>query len=175
MRKRQLRIFAVALFAAVLVFALGACKGRTVSSRLGEKSVENMIEKATGGQAKVDLKDGTIKVKTAEGETEIGTSKTWPSDLPADVLKPEYANITGVVRSTQEEKKYWNISLEGTDAAAFDKYADALKAAGWDIKMTTKTGDGGLFQAQKDKLAIVATFANAGKNVNLVVTNQVDQ
>jgi hypothetical protein len=173
MRKRQLRIFAVALFAAVLVFALGACKGRTVSSRLGEKSVENMIEKATGGQAKVDLKDGTIKVKTAEGETEIGTSKTWPNDLPADVLKPESGKITGVVRSTQEEKKYWNISFEGADAAAFDKYADALKAGGWDIKMTTKTGDGGLFQAEKGKLMVVATFTNAGKNVNLVVTNQI--
>jgi hypothetical protein len=175
MKKHQFRILVVALFAAGLVFTLGACKSKTARERLAEKSVANMIEKATGGQAKVDLKDGTIRVKTAEGETEIGSSKTWPNDLPADVLKPSFGKIVGVIRSSQEEKKYWNVSFEGGDAGAFDKYADELKSKGWEIKMTTKTGDGGMFQAQKEKVMIVATFTNSGKNVNIVVTNQIDQ
>ena len=174
MNKRPIQLLVVAVFAAGLVLGLGACKGKTLGQRLGEKSVENMIEKATGGQAKVDLKEGTIKVKTAEGETEIGSSRTWPNDFPIEVPKPATGKVEGVVRSNQGDKKYWNITIKEAEAGTFDKYQDALKAQGWQIKMATTTPDGGILNAQKDKLAVVATWAEKGTTINITVTNQLD-
>ena len=174
MRKQSFRASVLLFAAAALVLGLTACKGKTMNERLAEKSVANMIEKATGGKATVDLKDGTIKVKTAEGEAVIGSSKEWPADMPSDVPKLSSGKIMGAVRSSQEEKKLWNITLQDVEAGAFDQYAEALKAKGWEIKMTTKDEDGGMLQAVKDKLLVVAIFTDKGKAISLSVTNQVD-
>jgi hypothetical protein len=174
MKNRGFRMTILLFAAAALVLGLAACKGKTTNERLAEKSVANMIEKATGGQATVDLKNGTFKVKTAEGETEFGSSKEWPADLPGDVPKFASGKIVGAVRSAQEDKKYWNITLQDVEAGAFDKYADALKTLGWEIKMTNKAEEGGMLQAQKNKLMVVATFADKGRTVSLAVTNQID-
>jgi len=175
MKSTRIKIVVVVLAAAAVVLAAGACKGKSTSERLAENSVAKAIERATGGQAKVDLKDGTIKVKTAEGDVELGATKTWPSDFPTDVPKPSTGKIAGVVRSTQEEKKYWNITILEVEPGTFAKYQDELKTQGWEIKSVTTMGDGGIMNAQKDKLEIVATFADKGKTINLVVTNQLDQ
>jgi hypothetical protein len=174
MKNRGFRMTILLFAAAALVLGLAACKGKTTNERLAEKSVANMIEKATGGQASVDLKNGTLKVKTAEGEAEFGSTKEWPADLPVDVPKPAYGKIVGAVRSSQGEKKLWNITLQDVEAGAFDKYADDLKAKGWEIKLTNKTEEGGMLQAVKDKLMVVATFVDKGKTVSLAVTNQID-
>jgi hypothetical protein len=174
MKNHAFRVSVLLFAAAALVLGLAACKGKTMNERLAKKDVANMIAKATGGQATVDLKNGTLKVKTAEGEAEFGSSKEWPADLPGDVPKFSAGKIIGAVRSAQEDKKYWNITLQDVEAGAFDKYADALKAKGWEIKMTSKTEEGGILQAQKDKLMVVATFADKGRTVSLAVTNQID-
>ena len=174
MRKQSFRASVLLFAAAALVLGLTACKGKTMNERLAEKSVANMIEKATGGKATVDLKDGTIKVKTAEGEAVIGSSKEWPADMPNDVPKLSSGKIVGAVRSSQEEKKLWNITLQDVEDGTFDKYAEELKAKGWEIKMIAKAEDGGIIQAVKDKLMVVATFADKSKTVSLAVTNQID-
>jgi hypothetical protein len=175
MKNNRTKLIVVALAAAAVVLAAGACKGKSPSERLAENSIAKAIERASGGQAKVDLKDGTIKVKTAEGDVEIGATKTWPADFPIDVPKPGSGTIAGVVRSNQEDKKHWNITLQNAEPGTFAKYQDELKAKGWEIKVVTNVEDGGLLNAQKDKLAIVATFADKGKTISLVVTNQIDQ
>lgn len=174
MKNHNFRTIVFLIAAAALVLGLSACKGKTTNERLAEKGVANMIEKATGGQASVDLKNGTIKVKTAQGDVEFGSTKEWPADLPADVPKLSSGKIMGAVRSAQEEKKLWNITLQGVEAGAFDKYAEELKARGWEIKVTSKTEEGGMIQAVKDKLMVVASFAEKGRTVSLAVTNQVD-
>ena len=174
MNKHIFRAMILLSAAAVFVFGLSACKGRTLNERLAEKGVANMIEKATGGQASVDLKNGTIKVKTAEGEAEFGSTKEWPADLPVDVPKLSSGKIKGAVHSSQEEKKLWTITLQGVEPGAMDKYAEELKAKGWEIKLISKTEEGGMIQAAKDKLMVVASFAEKGKTVTLAVTNQID-
>lgn len=174
MKKYGFQAIIFLFVAAALVLGLSACKGKTANERLAEKGVANMIEKATGGQATVDLKNGTIKVKTAQGDVEFGSTKEWPADLPGDVPKLSSGKIMGAVRSAQEEKKLWSITIQGVEAGAFEKYADDLKAKGWEIKLTSKTEEGGMLQAVKDKLMVVATFADKGKTVSLAVTNQID-
>lgn len=174
MNNHNFRATVLLFAAAALVLGLSACKSKTANERLAEKSVANMIEKATGGQATVDLKSGTIKVKTAEGDLELGSTKEWPADIPGDVPKFEFGKIMGAIRSAQEEKKLWNITLQGVEDGAFDKYAEELKAKGWEIKVTSKTGEGGMLQAVKDKLMVVATFVDKGKTVSLAVTNKID-
>jgi hypothetical protein len=174
MNNHNFRATVLLFAAAALVLGLSACKSKTANERLAEKGVANMIEKATGGQATVDLKNGTIKVKTAEGDVELGSTKEWPADIPGDVPKFEFGKIMGAIRSAQEEKKLWNITLQGVKEGAFDKYTEELKAKGWEIKLASKTEEGGMLQAVKDKLMVVATFVNKGKTVSLAVTNQID-
>ena len=174
MKKHAFQAIVLLFAASAFVLGVAACKGKTANERLAEKSVANMIEKATGGQATVDLKSGTLKVKTAEGEAEFGSTKEWPADLPGDVPKFASGKILGAVRSAQEDKKYWHLTIQDVEDGAFDKYAEELKAKGWEIKMTTKAEEGGMLQAVKDKLLVVVTFADKGRTVSLAVTNQID-
>ena len=174
MNTRNFRATVLLFAAAALVLGLTACKSKTANERLAEKSVANMIERATGGQASVDIKNGTIKVKTAEGDVEYGSVKEWPADIPGDVPKFEFGKIMGAIRSGQEDLKLWNITIQSVEDGAYDKYAEELKAKGWEIKLTSKSEEGGMFQAVKDKLMVVATFVDKGKTVSLAVTNKID-
>lgn len=157
----------VLALAAFLVLA-SACQ------KAGEKSAEKMIEKAMekagGGKADVDLSGGKISVKTDQGTADISVNGgKWPEDLPGDVPKFEGGKVTGVFKGTQGQGKTWTIAMQGVDEAAYGKYVEALKAAGYELAANISTADGAMTQAKKGTTVVVATFGKSSKSLGLNV------
>ena len=164
----------LAALSLLLIFGLIGMAGcKKAGEKMAEKSIENAIEKASGGKAEVDLKSGNIKVKTAEGESSFSTSNEWPNDLPEGVPQFKMGKVKGVTRHQAEGKKTWNVILESIEKGSVEKYTELLKSDGWTIGQTVSMGDGGMVQATKDKLMILAMF-NQDKTVSLSITNNIE-
>ena len=173
--KGMVRVFAVWVFIVVLaagLMGLAGCKGK-VEQTVAEKTVEKMLEKATGGKADIDLEEGKIKVKSADGETEVSTGAAeWPNDMPGGVPKFTQGKVKGVTRASDRGSKTWNVILEEIEDGAWDKYAETLKSNGWTILQSMNMGEGGSLQAAKDKLLLVAMFNNTNKNASMGVSQE---
>jgi hypothetical protein len=79
---------------------------------------EDIIESSTG--ANVDInKDGTsVNIETEDGSVNIGGEQKIPEDLPTAVVLYDNQEVVGVITSTQDGTKYWNISTTSTDEVA---------------------------------------------------------
>jgi hypothetical protein len=160
-------IVAVVIVAAALV-AGAACKSKSAQEKIVENRLERALEKASGGKVDIDLKAGTMKVKTAEGDSVLTTGEQkWPEDLPDSAIKFEDAKVRAVARSSTEKGKNWTIHLLDVGENALDGYSAKLKDGGWAIEMTTTTGQGGTIVATKDDL-MVNVMINADQKVGIV-------
>jgi len=163
---KKIALAALAVLAAAVVLAGTACKGKSAREAVAEKRLENMLEKASGGKVDLNLRDGTMKVKTAEGESVLTTGeRKWPEDLPESAVKFEDGKIQAVSRAVTEDGKTWTIHFRDVGEKAMDDYSGKLKEGGWTIEATTSMGQGGMVQASKDDLMvniIVNTEQKAG-------------
>jgi hypothetical protein len=165
----------VAALSVLLILGLIGMTGcKKAGERFAEKSMENAIEKASGGKAEVDLKSGNVKVKTAEGETSFSTAHEWPSDLPEGVPQFKMGKVKGVTRHQAEGKNVWNVILESIEPGAIEKYTELLKSGGWTIGQTMSMGEGGMIQATKDTLGLIVMF-NQDKTASLSVTTKINE
>ncbi len=158
--------------AAALVLA-SACQ------RANEKSAEKMIEKAMeragGGKADIDLSGGKMSIKTDQGTANFSAEGgKWPEDLPGDVPKVDGGKVKGVFSGAQGEGKHWTIALDEIDEAAYAKYVETLKSAGYEIGMNMTTADGAMTQGQKGSTQIMVTFSKSAKTLGLSVTTNVE-
>ena len=169
---KSLGAAALSVFLVYGLIGMTGCK--KAGERLAEKSIENAIEKASGGKAQVDLSGGGIKVKTAEGESSLTASNEWPKDLPGGIPLFTLGKVKGVTRLTSEGQKAWNIILEEIEAGAIEKYTELLKSGGWTIGQTMSMGEGGMIQATKDTLGVIVMF-NQDKTASLSVTTKIDE
>lgn len=168
MSLKKTAIIAVSLFAAVVLLAGTACKGKAASERIAENRIERALEKASGGKVDLDLRGGTMKVQTPEGESILATGEQkWPEDLPESAIKFEDAKVRAVARSSTAEGKNWTIHLLDVGENALDEYSAKLKDGGWTITMATTSGQGGTIVATKDDL-MVNVMINADQKVGIV-------
>jgi hypothetical protein len=158
--------------AAALVFA-GAC--RKANESRAEKAIENAMEKASGGKADVDLSGGKISVKTDQGTADfIAAGGKWPEDVPGDVPKFEGGKVTATLRGTQGQGKTWTIAFDQVETAAYAKYVETIKAAGYAIITTMDIEDGAVTQARKGKTVISLTLGKSAKSLGLNVMTEVE-
>ena len=151
---------------------LGACK-KTPTEKASEKILSDMMSKATGGKAQVDLKKGEIRVKTPDGESVIvGGSTTWPIDLPEDIRKFDEGTIKGATKSERPEGSTWVIIIEGVVEKELTGYVDELKGDGWNVLISTAMEVGTYTQLQKDKWMITLSFNKDEKTLGLNVVHQ---
>jgi len=153
----------------VVALAVGtACKSKSASEQMAENRIEKAMEKASGGKVDLDLKAGTMKVKTAEGDSVLTTGEQiWPEDLPEAAIKFEDAKVRAVARSSTEEGKNWTIHLLDVGENALDGYSAKLKDGGWTIQMETTAGQGGTTVATKDGL-MVNVMINTDQKVGII-------
>jgi hypothetical protein len=144
---------------------LPACKS-------GEKTAEEMAKNAIGGKAVVDIKGGSVKVKTEGGEVSWGEAAVWPEDLPSDVPKFTYGKVTGVVRASGADGKHWTLALAEVEADGLGKYIETLKSAGWSIVMDARSAEGGTVVAEKDKFNLTFGYSESGKAGSLHATEK---
>jgi hypothetical protein len=152
---RKTAVIAVSLLAVAVVLSGIACKGKSAGEAVAEKRLENMMEKASGGKVDLDLRGGTVKVKTADGSSVLTTGEQkWPEDLPGEAIVLEPTKVRAVVRSDDENGKQWSIHIFGFNDNVLDEYAAKLKGADWEIQSTTSMGKGGMLSAVKGTLQV---------------------
>jgi hypothetical protein len=154
----------------VLLLSGMACSGKSAQEQMAEKA----LEKATGHKADVNLQQGKVTVKTGDGQSEIsyGPEGSWPKDLPADVPAFTQGKVKGITRSTQGGKQSWNVILETMEAGSLQLYGKKLEAAGWKSLSTITTGEGGMVQATKGNLMVMAMFSEKDKTASISISTQ---
>jgi len=123
--KRHVFFFAVLAGAAVLLVGCGRKKGEDAG---GNAITDKLMNVASGGRAKVDSSDGTVKITTREGTTVV-TAAALPANFPKDV--PIYRGAS-VVNSVQGEDAI-GVTLQTTDSvkAVADFYRREMASRGW--------------------------------------------
>lgn len=163
MRKTGFAVIAILVVAAFL--AGTACKSKSAREKIVENRLERALEKASGGKVDIDLKDGTLKVKTEEGESVLTTGeRKWPEDLPEGVIKLEDAKVQAVNRAVNEGGKTWTVHVADVGENALDRYAEKLRGEGWTIESSMTLATGGSVAATKDDLSVHVMLAGQGKS-----------
>ena len=155
----------VCLMVAASLIVSTSCKKKSPSETLAEK----MIEKASGGKAEVDIRGGTMKIKTAEGETTIGALAKWPSEIPADVPKFEGGKFATAAKMNSAEGTSWVMNFRDVDEAAVKAYIQGLKDAGWKENQAFSTPDSDMFIGAKGNLAATMAYIKANKGLSFTV------
>ena len=177
MRVKKSGVVIAALFIAAALVAGAACRSKSAEEKIVENRLESALEKASGGKVDIDLKGGTLKVKTADGESVLTTGEQkWPEDLPAGMIKFEGAEVSSVARTGDEERKVWSVHLTDFGEGVFERFAEKLKAEGWtiDSSMAFDNG-GGSIAATKDDLQISAMISVEDKTGIVTYTLRLDK
>ncbi len=170
---KSIRLAALVLAVAAALVLASACQ--KANEKSAEKMIENALEKAGGGKADIDLSGGKLSVKTDQGTADFSAAGgKWPSELPGDVPKVADGKVKGVFSVAQGEGKHWTIAVDEIDEAAYAKYVETLKAAGYEIGMNMTTADGAMTQGKKGTTQIVVTFSKSAKTLGLSVTTNVE-
>lgn len=166
----------IAILVAAAFLAGAACKSKSAQESIVENRLEKALEKAAGGKVDIDLKGGTLKVKTAEGESVLTTGeRKWPEDLPDGAIKLEDVTVQVVSRTANEEGKTWTIHITGVGEGALDGYSEKLRADGWTIAAATTMGSGGSVTATKDDLQVHVVLAADGKSGVITFIRKTDE
>lgn len=138
---------------ALLVLMVGCAAIGSIGSKIAEKTMEGVMERASGGKAKVDMKDdGTMEVKTADGTMNVGTA-TVPDEWPKDA--PVYPGATASYSATMngsEGKQGLALVLMTTDSqeVVATYYKAELVKEGWTMDGTMQGGGTTILTATKD-------------------------
>lgn len=144
---------------AAFVLCLAFSPACTSREKAAEKAAEEMFEKATGGKVDVDIKGQSMKVSTKEGDLSWGEAEEWPADIPGDVPRFTLGQVTGVVRAHSADRKHWTIVFGDVEEGGLARYAEVLKAQGWEILTSFQMAEGESLAAQKGGMTL-----NLGSN-----------
>ncbi len=154
------------LFGVATIFESCTCE------RTAEKTSEKIIEKSMGGDAKVDMDDEKITIKTEEGTfTADARANSWPKEVPADI--PEFKDGKIISVSTQElnDTKNWVVIYEDVPQNALSKYREELENKGFNISYTTIVASGGHLAAEKGELAVMLMVGEGNATVTVGTNN----
>lgn len=154
--ENMLRKVILILLVAALLFSVGACGAKKkLNEKVAEKITEGIIEKATGGDAKVNIDEGKITVKGENDEEYSFGGGEWPKSQAADLF-PQFNK--GKIISVMESDEMVMVILEEVEEKDFEEYVEKLKDTGFKNDMTEiSSGDDRGFYAN----------AGEGKDVNL--------
>jgi hypothetical protein len=160
---RNMNRVAIVVSLSVLILGLAlwpSCKSR---EKAAEEMAENLIERATGGKAEVDLSGRGMKVSTKEGDISWGETAGWPEDIPGDVPRFDQGKVTGVVRAHGADAKNWSLVLSDVEDGGLARYAEILKGQGWEILVSYQSADGETLTAQKGAMSVTLGFNKSQK------------
>jgi major membrane immunogen (membrane-anchored lipoprotein) len=144
---------------------LSACGPSTA-----ENAMERQIEKETGQDADVDMKnDGSMMVKTDEGTMQTGN--TLPADWPTDVEIYAGATVSWSATTNQANGKAGSAIVFTTgdsEQAVVDFYKKSMKDNGWTVQTTMQTGEGVVLVANKDKRALSLSVVRTDEGTTTV-------
>jgi hypothetical protein len=142
----------IMLVAATL--APAGCSKKDSGEKLGESMTERMLEKATGKKADVHIDGENVSIKTGDANMQMMATNKWPSDMFDVVPRFTYGKVERVTSGVEGGMKKFSVYLRDVPDDASDKYAEELKAAGWEAQMTVMGSKGGMMSAQKGKIGV---------------------
>ena len=152
----------------ILTIALSACALVACGKSPSDRAAEAAIAAATGNKANVDSKDGTVTLKTDDGEMKIagGEGAKLPASFPKDVWLPK----DYVVESSMEMPGALVVSLDtkGKMAALADDAGKHMAAQGWKQGFTMQNAaDSQMTVYEKENRTATVSFSTEGDKVKL--------
>lgn len=171
MNKKFLKI-TMALAAVVLLTACQSPAEKAIE-KTNEKILEKSIESSMGGDAKVDIDEGSVDVKTETGSIQSGGDLSLPGNFPSDVYVYEGKLATVI---SNEEKNSFNLTIETKDSledirAAYD---EEFEKEGWTANQMMNLGEALYLGAEKDGRALTIV-ANALEDKTMITLNIEDK
>jgi len=152
--------------------AADACKAKR-TEQTQESILKDMVAKATGGQAQVDLKKGEIRVKTAEGDAVITSGGgIWPANMPEEIPQFKAGSIIQSTNQQQGGQNGWMVIFQGVEEEAVGAYVEDLKNNGWNVDMSTDSPGGKMIQCTVEKYLIDLAYATEPKTLTVAEKTQ---
>lgn len=143
-----------------------------------EQAAERAIERDTGEQADVDMRDdGSLRVNAKDGTVEIGRGATLPSDWPTEIGTYPGATITTSAAVTDDSgQPATMITLTSTDSAQaiVDFFQKKVTTQGWTTTAEATVGAMKIFSASKDgrNFAVQVVTSDDSTTATLVVSQE---
>jgi hypothetical protein len=154
--------------AALCAFALLAC-----GCGKGEQTIST-----PGGDVKVTQKAGTTSLEmTGKGEKQVNIAANdrgvaLPDKFPSDIPIMTGAIVKMAMSTGDSLSVYFSVTASQPDAVKY--YEENLKARGWEIGTTVKTGESAMMSAKKGKRECVMNVIkqDTGTVVHVIVPSE---
>lgn len=141
--------------------------------KIGDVLVEKAIEQSTGNKVDINSSGQNLTIQTEGQKIEIqGSSGVWPADMPADVPRFTWGQITAVTRAETPEGKSWSVVCEKVTGDIVNEFASQLKSKGFkniSTVVTSGEGQGGVVSGEKDKLKVVLMTGSGTASLSVVI------
>lgn len=146
--------------------------GGTACSKSGDKAAEKIAGDVLGGDVDIDSKDGSVKIKTEDGEATYG-KKEIPDGWPKEVPFPDGFEVSGSMTSSNNGQDY--MAVTGTTDKSAKEVADFYKdkLSDWELSSESNfDGDSAMTMVvfSKGDHSVNASASEKDDNTELVVT-----
>jgi len=126
-----------------------------------------MIKARTG--INVDISSGkeSLKISGKEGGMTVGTSASWPADLPTDVPKFTAGQITMAVKSGNN----WTVIIKEVKKEETEEYLAQLQKNGW-VSENEVDFVVDLSQMEKGNYRLTLAYDASSNGVSLTVSEK---
>lgn len=119
----------VILLATLMMLSLASCGVRqNLDEKIAEKVTEGVINKATGGEANVDIDTGEMTLKGEDGEKITFGGSKWPKGKAVSLI-PEFKK--GKIITAANSDKACTIMIEQVEEKDYKQYVEKLKDQGF--------------------------------------------
>ena len=124
---------------------------------------KDIVENSTGANVDINKDGSSFNIETENGSMGIGGEQKIPEDLPKAVVLYDNQQVVGVVTSTQDGTKYWNISTKTSDEVTkVSNYIETkFTENGWTTVSTSTYNEIASYSYEKDNLTAYISVSPA--------------
>ena len=123
------RKISVILLSILVMLSLASCGVKqSLDEKITEKVTEGVINKATGGEANIDIDKGELTLKGEDGEKITFSENKWPKGKAASLI-PEFKK--GKIITAASTDKACTIMIEQVEEKDYAQYVKKLKDQGF--------------------------------------------
>lgn len=118
------------------------------------------VQTPEGQEVKIEQDGSKVTAESEEGKVEVDTGKNmkWPEEIPSDVPRCEYGEITGVQNVDMEGQKSRSVVFTGLKEKAGAAYRTQLEENGFTITNYMDMGEMEMVTAENNEVTVNATF-----------------
>lgn len=142
------------------------------NEKRAERMAERIFEKASAGEADVEVDGESLTIKTEDGTMVANTSdKKWPSEIPDEVPEFKYGNVEHVTFRDMTDGKMWTMVVEKVPNDVLDKYQKELKKEGFKTSLVSHYNEEGMLTAENGKMIVAVLAGEGNASISVSVEN----